>query len=128
MFISGISFFSGLILIFFSIILFWKSQQYKSKSLARYHFVLVGLLGFFDCLFLLRAVEGKILSFCFRFISRQFYSLLCISPAVYFHVQLLFEGNGFRWKKQFCYHAIACSCLPSFFILFPFRFPSLLCF
>jgi hypothetical protein len=35
-----------------------KVSNTKSKLLARYHFVLVGLLGFFDCLFLLRAVEA----------------------------------------------------------------------
>ena len=118
MFISGISFFSGLILIFFSIILFWKKSAIQRAS--RLFAITLFLLACWDFSIvyfyyaLLRQSE-LLLSFYFPV---NFILSLCISPAVYFYVQLLFEGNGFRWKKQFRYHAIVL--LPAVLFLFYF--------
>ena len=118
MFITGISFFSGLILIFFSIILFWRKSalQRASRLLAVTLFLLAcwdfSIVYFYYALF--RQSE-LLLSFYFPV---NFILSLCISPAVYFYMQLLFEGNGFRWKKQFRYHAIVL--LPAVLFLFYF--------
>lgn len=106
MFIAGISFFSGLMLIVFSIVLYWRKAplQRVSRFLAS-AFLLLACWDF-SIAHLYSGLSAKsdfLLSFYFPF---DLILSVCIGPILYFYVQALFERNQFRWKKQLGYHAL----------------------
>jgi len=121
MFITGISFFSGLILIVFSIVLYWKKSplQRVSRFLAA-TFLLLACWNF-SIAYLYSGLSSKsnlLLSFYFPV---DLILSLCISPALYFYVRMLFDTNRqYNWKKYLRYHALPV--LPPVFFLFYFAF------
>jgi AraC-like DNA-binding protein len=122
MFIAGISFFSGLMLIVFSIVLYWKkaSLQRASRLLA-IAFLLLACWDF-SIAYLYSGLTTKsdfLLSFYFPV---DLIISLGIGPALYFYVRMLFDGNQFQWKKQLGYHAlpiIPATCFLIYFATIP---------
>ncbi len=106
MFIAGISFFSGLMLIVFSIVLYWKKAPLQRASrLLAIAFLLLACWDF-SIAYLYSGLSAKsdfLLSFYFPF---DLILSLCIGPILYFYVQALFKRNQFQWKKQLGYHAL----------------------
>ena len=122
MFIAGISFFSGLMLIVFSIVLYWKKAplQRASRFLA-FAFLLLAC-WIFSVAHLYSGLVSKsdlVLSFYFPV---DLILSLCIGPILYFYVQILFESYQFQWKKQLGYHAlpiIPATCFLLYFATIP---------
>jgi AraC-like DNA-binding protein len=90
---------------FFHCAVLEKSTLTKSKSLSCLRFSIARLLGFFYSPLYsgLSAKSDFLLSFYFPI---DLTLSLCIGPALYFYIRMLFDGNQFQWKKQLGYHAL----------------------
>ena len=118
MFIAGISLFSGLILIVFSIVLYWKKSplQKASRFLAA-AFLLLACWNF-SILYLYSGLSAKSEFLLSYYFPVDLIFSLCIGPAIYFYVRILFDSNRLSWRKYLCYHTLPL--IPSVFFLFYF--------
>lgn len=121
MFIAGISFFSGLMLIVFSIVLYWKKAPLQRASrLLAIAFLLLACWDF-SIAYLYSGLATKSDSLLSFYFPVDLIISLGIGPALYFYVRMLFDGNQFQWQKKFSYHALPV--LPA--VLFLFYFASI---
>jgi len=118
MFIAGISFFSGLMLIVFSIVLYWKKAPLQKVSCFLAIAFLLLACWDFSIAYLYSGLSARsyfLLSFYFPF---DLVVSLCIGPTLYFYVRMLLGNNQFLWKKQLGYHALPI--IPALCFLFYF--------
>lgn len=118
MFIAGISFFSGLMLIVFSIVLYCKKTPLQRVSCFLAIAFLLLACWDFSVAYLYSGLSARsdfLLSFYFPI---DLVLSLCIGPALYFYVRILLGKNQFRWQKQLGYHALPV--IPALCFLFYF--------
>ena len=118
MFIAGISFFSGLMLIVFSIVLYWKKAPLQKVSCFLAITFLLLACWDFSVAYLYSGLSARsdfLLSFYYPI---DLVLSLCIAPTLYFYVRMLLGNNQFQWKKQLGYHALPI--IPALCFLFYF--------
>ena len=111
-------------MVIFSAVLFWKESplQKANRFLAITFMLLAGWN--FSKLYLYYALSSEsdfLLSFYFP-VDSVF--AMCIGPAIYLYVCILFGGNTFNWKKHIRYQALPLLCAVLYLIYFAINSPN----
>jgi len=118
MFIAGITLFSGLILVIFSVTLYRKQSPLQKASRILAATFLLLACWIFSIVYLYSGMCTKSESLLSFYLPIDLILSLCIGPCIYFYVRTLFDGNRLQWKRQLPYHALPV--VPSLFFLFYF--------